>query len=88
MNAVAFPTIVWLGSMTGAYWMDAPRGGATRHAFIPYMLHYPFYHWWEGFRASGRENGISLLMVPPVAYAVLRLYDQPFRERLRTFVLG
>lgn len=67
--------------------MDAPRGGATRHAFIPYMLHYPFYHWWEG---SGLPAGnrISLLTVPPVAYAVLRLYDQPFRERLRTFVLG
>jgi hypothetical protein len=72
----------------GAYRMDAPRGGATRRAFIPYMLHYPFYHWWEG---SGlRPNDIYYSAFDGAAGRLRRrrLYDEPVRERLRTFVLG
>jgi peptidoglycan/LPS O-acetylase OafA/YrhL len=88
MIAVAFPTIVWLGSMT------EPTGWMLRAAALLGTLSYPICCTTRSiiggrFRASGRENGIyTLLMVPPVAYAVLRLYDQPIRERLRKFVLG
>jgi peptidoglycan/LPS O-acetylase OafA/YrhL len=83
MIAVAFPTIVWLGSMT------EPTGWMLRAAALLGALSYPICCTTRSIiggkvPGSGRTIYITaLLMVPPVAYAVLRLYDQPIRERLR-----
>jgi hypothetical protein len=82
MIAVAFPTIVWLGSMT------EPTGWMLRAAALLGALSYPICCTTRSIiggkvPGSGRTIYITaLLMVPPVAYAVGGFTTSPFAKDL------
>jgi len=82
---LVFPTVLILGyqnTPSGRLADAAALCGALSYPI--YLLHYPFYVWYEEFSPLPRKSSIvaAALFVPLISYSLLKWFDEPIRAAL------
>jgi peptidoglycan/LPS O-acetylase OafA/YrhL len=88
---LVFPAIIVAG------YQNAPKKRLSEYAALAgalsypiYLLHYPFYVWYEEVSPLPHRPSIvaAALIVPPLSYLVLKIYDEPIRLALGRLARG
>jgi peptidoglycan/LPS O-acetylase OafA/YrhL len=81
--SIVFPVVVFAAQqteMSGHIARVSAIGGALSYPI--YLLHYPFYTWYEGAFGFTGSLIAAIILVPIISFIVLRWFDAPIRGNL------